>query len=422
MATSAERSDLGDVWRRERPHVLGALTRRFGNPDACEDAAQEALAAATTAWPRNGVPDDPRAWLVRVASRRLIDAWRSDRSRADREVAEATRAPGDAGHQPPPDETTVPADGDLLPLLLMCCQPTLTPASQVALTLRTVAGLTTAQIARAFLVPEATMAQRISRAKATLRASASRLGRVGGDELPDRLAAALAVLYLVFNEGYTASAGPDLEDVRLSSEAMDLTRRLHERLPSHDEITGLLALMLLTEARRPARTDPCGDLVPLDAQDRSVWRRDLIAEGTALVEAVLPRGTVGPYQLQAAIAAVHAEAPTWADTDWPQISALYRMLDALAPSRTVTLNRAVAVAMVDGPEAGLAVLDELPDDDASRRNHRSHAVRAHLLEMAGRRSEAANHYAAAARLATNVREQRYLNARLGDLDRRDERA
>jgi predicted RNA polymerase sigma factor len=297
----------------------------------------------------------------------------------------------------------------------MCCHPSLTQASQVALTLRAVGGLTTSQVAAAFLVPESTMAQRVSRAKATLRSAGVRLGQVTANELPDRLAAVLQVVYLIFNEGYTASGGTRLMDVPLAREAIRLTRELRALLPSHDEVAGLLALMLLTDARTAARTDAHGDLVPLELQDRTQWDQSLIREGVDILEEVLPRGPVGAFQLQAAIAAVHAEAVTWDDTDWPQITALYRMLERAAPSQTVTLNLAVAVGMADGPLAGLALVDPLVDDPVGQRHHRTHAVRAHLLEMAGRREEAVEEYAAAARLTTNLPEQRYLNARLARL-------
>ncbi|MQM26719.1 RNA polymerase sigma factor [Glycomyces albidus] len=394
-------SRLEDVWRRESPHVLGALVRRYGHFDACEDAVQEALLAAAVHWPRAGVPANPRGWLIRAASRRLVDALRSDRARHDRETA-ATRLE--------PDSHAAAAD-DSLHVLLLCCHPSLTPASQVALTLRAVGGLTTEQIAAAFLVPPATMGQRISRAKAKLAAAGARLGDATRADLPDRVNSARQVLYLVFNEGYTATGGTDLLDVSLTAEAIRLTRELRRRLPSDTETAGLLALMLLTEARSPARTDARGDLVPLAGQDRTRWDAGLIAEGTALVEAALPTGPVGPFQLQAAIAAVHSEAARYEDTDWPQIAELYRMLDALAPGPVVTMNRAVAVAMTDGPEAGLAMLDPLLRAPAPAPAHRLHAVRAHLLERAGRPAEARDAFREAARLAVSTPEQRYLLAK-----------
>ncbi len=384
MPTISDLDDHEELWRREAPHVLVALVRRYGDFDGCEDAVQEALIAAALDWSRTGLPDNPRGWLVRVAARRLIDARRSDMARAERERAVAARNPADTVNAPAADVPSATDTDDRLPLLLMCCHPAVTPASQVALTLRAVGGLTTAQIAAAFLVPEATMAQRISRAKATLRAAGVRFGRLTAAELPDRLAAALEVVYLIFNEGYSTSGGDRLVDISLTREALRLTRDLHRLLPSQCEVSGLLALMLLTDARTAARIDEGGNLVPLDHQDRTHWDRALIREGVNILEDVLPRGSVGAFQLQAAIAAVHAEAPTWADTDWSQIATLYRMLDQVAPSQTVTLNLAVAVGMAGGPISGLALVDSVLNDPAARRHHRTHAVRAHLLEMAGR--------------------------------------
>ncbi len=407
--------DLEDVWRREAPHVLGALVRRYGDFDGCEDAVQEALQAAATQWPVEGIPDNPRGWLVRVASRRVVDQLRSERARALREVAVATRQPSDSFTAPPAD---LVADGeaggrdDTLHLLLMCCHPALTRPSQVALTLRAVGGLTTAQIAAAYVVPPSSMAQRISRAKATLRSVGARFAETG-EGLQDRIASVLQVLYLVFNEGYATSGGDHLVDVSLTHEAIRLARELRRARPEDDEVAGLLALMLLTDARRAARTDADGGLVRLADQDRSRWDAGAIAEGVSLLEQVLTRGQVGPFQLQAAIAAVHDEAPTWADTDWLQITMLYRMLDQVAPSATVTLNAAVAVGMAHGAEAGLDLLEPLLCAAGMRRHHRLHAVRAHLLEMAGRPDEACESYALAARLTASIPEQRYLNERAG---------
>jgi RNA polymerase sigma factor (sigma-70 family) len=392
-----------DVWREQAPHVLAALVRRSGDFDAAEDAAQEALLAATRQWPVEGVPDNPRGWLVTVGHRRLVDQWRADRARADREELVARQEP----------ETAAPDldRDDSLTLLLLCCHPALTRPSQVALTLRAVAGLSTGQIARAFLVPESTMAQRISRAKGSLAQVDAPFAVPPAEELPGRVTTVAHVLYLIFTEGHTATTGGELTDISLAREAIRLTRQLRAHLPDADEVGGLLALMLLTEARRNARTTPDGALVPLAEQDRSLWDQSLIDEGTALVEAVLPSGRVGPYQLQAAIAAVHDEARTAADTDWPQIAVLYAMLHDLAPSPVVTLNRAVAVAEVDGPDAGLAMVDPLLGKTSLRRSHRLYAVRAHLLERAGRLDEAHTAYATAAELATSLPEQRYLNAR-----------
>ncbi|GAA4204755.1 RNA polymerase sigma factor [Actinocatenispora rupis] len=392
----------GDLWRRLAPRVLAALVRRYRDFDAAEDAAQEALLAAARQWPEEGVPEDPGAWLIRVASRRLVDGIRSDRARARREETAARL-------EYPPEPG--PAGDDTLTLLLLCCHPALPEPSQVALTLRAVGGLGTAQIARAFLVPEATMAQRISRAKQRIRAAGAHFDPPPPDELPDRLRTVLHVLYLIFNEGYTASDGADLHRVELAAEAIRLTRAVHAARPDDGEVSGLLALMLLTDARRPARTGAGGDLVPLAEQDRTRWDRAAIDEGTELITTTLSRAPIGAYQIQAAIAAVHAEAATAAETDWPQILGLYTLLARLAPNPVVTLNRAVAAAMVHGPAVGLALLDGLADDPRMARHHRLPAVRAHLAELAGDRDAARADYLLAARLSTSLPEQRYLNAR-----------
>jgi RNA polymerase sigma factor (sigma-70 family) len=377
------------------PQALGALVRRHRDFEACEDALQEALLAATQQWPRDGAPDNPRGWLVAVASRRLVDELRSDAARRRREEATALE----------PEAGEVAAGDDTLAVLLLCCHPALTPASQIALTLRAVGGLTTEEIAAAFLVPEATMAQRIARAKATLRADGIAFELPGADERGPRMAAVLHVLYLIFNEGYTAQR-PALAD-----EAIRLTRLVHRLLPGEDEASGLLALMLLTNARRDARTTPDGGLVAMAEQDRSRWDRGAIAEGVALVSAALAEGPVGPYQLQAAIAAVHAEAPSADATDWPQVLALYTLLGRVAPGPMVTLNRAVAVGMVDGPGAGLALVDELEASGALRGHHRIEAVRAHLLELDGQTAAAHDAYERAAARTTSRAEQRYLRER-----------
>jgi RNA polymerase sigma factor (sigma-70 family) len=399
-----------DVWRRESPHVLGALLRRHGDLADCEDAAQQALEAAARQWVVEGLPDNPRGWLIRVASRRLVDHLRAERARAAREDALAATLPRDAFAAPAADDEQAWQD-DSLQLLLLCCHPALTRPSQVALTLRSVGGLTTPQIAAAFLVPERTMAQRLSRAKATLREVEARFELPTDAALPERVAAVLDVLYLIFNEGYTRSAGASLVDASLTQEAIRLTRQLALRLPDHDEVAGALALMLLTQARESTRTDARGDLVPLAEQDRQRWDHERIAEGVALVERVLPRGPVGRFQLQAAIAAVHAEAPTAADTDWLQINVLYQMLEDLDSSPAVRLNRAVAVGMSLGPEHGLAIVNGLLDERSMHDHHRTHAVRAHLLEMAGDLEAAADSYSRAARLTASLPEQRYLNDR-----------
>jgi RNA polymerase sigma factor (sigma-70 family) len=402
---------LEQVWRRWAPDVLAALVRCYGDFDAAEDAVQEALLAAARQWPIDGLPDNPRGWLITVASRRLVDHWRSERARASREQLVARSTPAEELLAPAADSAYEGERDDSLTLLLLCCHPALTRPSQVALTLRAVAGLSTGQIARAFLVPEATMAQRISRAKTRLRQVGARFGVPAAEQLPNRVTAAAHVLYLVFTEGHTSTTGAGLYDVLLADEAILLTRQLHEHLPAAGEVSGLLALMLLTDARRAARTRPDGSLVPLAEQDRSLWDHTRIREGIRLVERALPTGPVGPFQLQAAMAAVHAEAGRAEDTDWAQIETLYGMLRDLAPSPVVTLNHAVAVAMVDGPTAGLDLLGPLLQDRQMRRYHRLHAVRAHLLEMDGRVQEARVAYAAAARLATSISEQRYLNTK-----------
>ncbi len=413
-----EREVIEDVWRRESAHVLAALLRRHGDLGDCEDAAQEALAAAAVQWSTDGVPDHPRGWLIRVASRRLVDQVRADRARSAREVTVVAREPAETLLSPAADAGPATTD-DSLQLLLLCCHPALRPTSQVALTLRAVAGLSTAQIAAAFLVPETTMGQRLSRARVTLRSTGARFVAPEPGELPARVAACLEVLHLVFNEGYAASSGARLLDTSLTAEAVRLTRALHQTLPDHDEVTGALALMLLTAARETTRTDGRGDLVPLAEQDRSRWDATAIAEGVGLLETVLPRGHLGRFQLQAAIAAVHAEAATFAETDWREITLLYGMLEQLAPSPAVTLNRAVAVAMAFGPEQGLAVVEPLLADPTMARHHRTYAVQAHLLELAGDRAAALAAYAQAARLTASIPEQRYLNARVRRLSAPD---
>jgi RNA polymerase sigma factor (sigma-70 family) len=420
---------LEDVWRRDAPDVLAALVRRTGDFAAAEDAVQEALLAAARQWPVEGTPTNPRGWLVTVASRRLVDAWRADRTRAARELRLAGVTPADAFLAPAADAAHDGPDrtrDDTLTLLLLCCHPALPPASQVALTLRAVGGLSTAQIAHAFLVPEPTMAQRISRAKARLREVGARFVVPPADELPSRVAAVEHTLYLVFTEGHTATTGGGLTDTSLAVEAIRLARELLRLLPDDGEASGLLALMLLTDARRDARTDETGSIVALHDQNRSRWDAAEIAEGVRLVESALPSGRVGPYQLQAAIAAVHDEARTATETDWAQIDVLYGLLEQIAPGPIVTLNHAVAVAEVDGPRAGLAMVEPLRGDRALRRHHRLHAVRAHLLERLAEHDgpdagldEALAEYEVAATLATSITEQRYLNERAAALrDRR----
>jgi RNA polymerase sigma factor (sigma-70 family) len=408
-----ERPDAGsipDLLRELTPSVLGSLVRRFGQFDACEDAVQDALLAAVQAWSAHGRPENPKGWLLTVASRRMIDEVRSDHARRRREQEQA------AGAERLADGDDAGRDhDDSLALLFLCCHPALSDPSQVALTLRAVGGLSTTQIAAAFLVPEATMAQRISRAKQTIKASGARFQMPGPADRIERLGIVLHVLYLIFNEGYTATAGAGLTRTELSGEAIRLTRWLHGLLPGDSEVTGLLALMLLTDARRPARTDPDGRLIPLDEQDRSKWDRDRIAAGVALLTAALPAGQAGPYQVQAAIAAVHDEADSVEATDWPQILGLYDVLDQLAPGPMVSLNRAVAVAMVAGPAAGLAVLADLTADATLAGHHRLYATSAHLLEMAGDLPAAQEAYRAAAGRTASLPERRYLADRAARL-------
>jgi RNA polymerase sigma factor (sigma-70 family) len=403
-----------DLLRELAPRVLGALVRRYGHFDACEDAVQEALLAAATGWPEQGLPDNPRAWLITVASRRLTDQLRSEASRKRREAAAATLAPV----VPAPGDERPPDQDDTLTLLFLCCHPALSPPSQIALTLRAVGGLTTAQIARAFLVPETTMGQRISRAKQRIIATGIGFQLPPAAERADRLRVVLHVLYLIFNEGYTTTSGPWLHRSELTGEAIRLARAVHRLLPGDGEVAGLLALMLLTDARRPARTRPNGALVPLAEQDRSLWNQEAIREGVALITDTLARATIGPYQLQAAIAAVHDEARCASDTDWRQILALYELLERVAPNPMVTLNHAVARAMVHGPQAGLELLRPLDADDRVAGHHRLDAVRAHLLELAGDHAAARDHYQRAARRTTSLPEQRYLQARAARLNGR----
>jgi RNA polymerase sigma factor (sigma-70 family) len=401
-----------DLLRRLAPQVLGALVHRYGDFEACEDAVQEALLAAARQWPDRGVPEQPRGWLSSVAQRRLVDEIRADVARRRREqVVERLATP----IHPDDEPTAGRSDDDTLTLLFLCCHPSLTEPSQVALTLRAVGGLTTAQIAAAFLVPEATMAQRISRAKQRLVQVGARFVPPPPQELAERRAAVLRVLYLVFNEGYSSTSGPDLTAPELTSEAIRLARELHRLRAGDGEVTGLLALMLLTEARRPARVGPGGALVPLDEQDRSRWDNALLAEGLALVPAALAAGPIGPYQVQAAIAAVHDEAESTATTDWAQILGLYALLEQLEPGPMVSLNRAVALAAVRGPDAGLRLLDSLASDPRLTTHHRLIAVRAHLLERAGDLAAAREAYLAAARRTTSTPERRYLETRAARL-------
>ena len=401
-------STVEHLLRELAPQVLGAVARRHGDFAAAEDAVQEALIAAAAQWPAEGVPDNPRGWLYHVAMRRMTDHLRSELSRRRREDAVASHLWAEWAFVPPPSAEIGVDEDDTLVLLFMCCHPALTPPTAIALTLRAVGGLTTAEIANAFLVPEATMAQRISRAKQSIKMSNVPFSMPTDAERAGRLSAVLHVLYLIFSEGYTSSIGPDLHRADLSNEAIRLTRMLHGLLPDDGEVTGLLALMLLTDARRAARTGPSGELIPLDEQERSLWDRGMIAEGTALVSSALSRGSIGMYQLQAAVAAVHDEAASTEDTDWRQILALYDVLERMSDNPMVTLNRAIAAAMVDGPAVGLELLKALDADARVAGHYRLDAVRAHLLHMAGDDERAIAHYRTAAERTTSVPERNYL--------------
>jgi RNA polymerase sigma factor (sigma-70 family) len=403
----SEQTGVEGLLRVLAPQALGAVVRRYGHFADAEDAVQEALVAASRTWPADGVPDSPLGWLVRVASRRMADLARSEGSRRRREdlaASSSTEAPEAA-----------PGRDDTLVLFFMCCHPALPPASAVALTLRALGGLSTREIAAAFLVPETTMAQRISRAKRTVAESGDRFALPDEGARAERLALVLRVVYLVYNEGYASSGGPDLDRNDLASEAVRLGRLLHDLLPGEPEATGLLALMLLTEARRPARTAPDGALVPLAGQDRSRWDRALITEGTALATTALEGEPVGEYALQAAVAALHDAAPRDEDTDWERILSLYSVLERMTDNPVMRLNRAVAVAMVEGPDAGLALLDELSASAHLARSHRVHAVRAHLLERTGDVEGARAEYATAAAGTDNLRERDYLTAQAAAL-------
>jgi RNA polymerase sigma factor (sigma-70 family) len=397
------------------PQVLGVVMRRFGDFPVAEDAVQEALLAAAMQWPSEGMPENPRAWLIHVASRRMTDQVRGEIARREREAFVVRqewpfRDPSSDEFEEPPDQD------DTLALLFMCCHPALTSSSAIALTLRAVGGLTTAEIAHAFMVPEATMAQRISRAKQNVKSSGVPFRIPDDAERSERLASVLHVLYLIFNEGYTTSSGPELHRAELSDEAIRLTRAVRMLLPRDGEVAGLLALMLLTDARRPARANADGELIPLARQDRALWNRDAIAEGIALVTATLSQGSIGAYQLQAAIAAVHDEAESADETDWPQILALYDVLGRISDNPMVALNQAIAAAMVHGAQVGLARLDALDADGRLAGHHRLDAVRAHLLELSGDRRGAITRYLAAAAKTASVPEKNYLTtqaARLG---------
>ena len=411
MTTDSADPGVLQLLRELAPQLLGVVARRHGDFAAAEDAVQEALIAAAAQWPVEGVPANPRGWLYHVALRRLTDHLRSELARRRREDAVASELWADWAFVPPADRDIDVEQDDTLVLLFMCCHPVLTPPSAIALTLRAVGGLTTAEIAKAFLVPEATMAQRISRAKQSIKASNVAFTMPTEEERAARLSAVLHVLYLMFSEGYTSSSGPELQRADLSSEAIRLTRVLRGLLPSDGEVAGLLALMLLTDARRVARTGASGELITLDEQDRTLWDRKLIAEGTALVSGALSAGSIGFYQLQAAIAALHDEAARVDDTDWPQILALYGLLKRMSDNPIVALNYAIAAAMVQGPGVGLELLKTLDTDTRIAGHYRLDAVRGHLLEMAGDQEGAVVHYRAAAERTTSIPERNYLIAK-----------
>ena len=403
---TATAPELEHLLRTEAPQVLGALVRRFGHFDIAEDAVQEALLAAAQQWPNHGIPDHPRGWLIRVGYRRMIDQLRAEQLRQRREYQLAS--------QPTPASLEEPVVDDSLTLLFLCCHPILTPVSQVALTLRAVGGLTTAEIAHAYGVSDVAMGQRISRAKQQIKSAGERFVLPSAEDRGNRLTAVLQVLYLIFNEGYAATAGVQLHRVDVTTEAIRLTRMLHQLLPDEPEVAGLLALMLLSDARRPARSTEAGDLITMEHQQRDLWDKALTAEGTTLITAAMRERQVGPYQLQAAIAALHNGAPSYAETDWPQIAALYGWLEHLTPTPPVRLSRAVAVAMAYGPRRGLMLLDNLADDPLIRQRER--AVRAHLLELNGDTQQAADLFREAAALTDNLAERRYLEGRAQQLE------
>jgi RNA polymerase sigma factor (sigma-70 family) len=413
--TSSAHPSAQDLLRDLAPQVLGAVIRRFRDFAVSEDAVQEALIAAATQWPRDGPPENPRAWLIQVASRRVADHVRAETARRNREAIVVSLVPPEEQLALAADEADATERDDTLDLLFMCCHPVLSSSSAIALTLRAVGGLTTFEIAKAFLVPEATMAQRISRAKQSIKVSGVPFEMPGAEERAARLGAVMHVLYLIFSEGYTASSGPELHRGDLSGEALRLARMLHRLVPDDAEVAGLLSLMLLTDARRAARTGPSGELIPLDQQDRTLWERSAIAEGVALLTATLSRGSIGPYQVQAAIAAVHDEATSAEDTDWAQILGLYGLLQRMSDNPMVTLNHAIATAMVHGPLTGLELLEALDADGRLAGHHRLDAVRGHLLEMAGDHEAAIAHYLAAAGRTTSIPERNYLTTQAARL-------
>jgi RNA polymerase sigma-70 factor (ECF subfamily) len=408
----ASRERVGEVYRSESRRVFATLVRVLGNFDLAEDALHNAFAAALEQWPKSGVPDNPSAWLVSVGRFKAIDALRR-RARFDAALTElADRLDYEAT-----DPASADLDGvedDRLRLIFTCCHPALSPEAQVALTLREVCGLTTEDVARSFLIPAPTLAQRIVRAKARIRDERIPYRVPPREELPERLEGVLRVVYLVFNEGYSASAGDSLTRPDLSGEAIRLGRLLVALLPEPEAI-GLLALMLLQDSRRQARTTPDGDLIPLEEQDRSLWDGRRIAEGVVLVRRALSQGRFGPYTIQAAIAAVHAQAPSVAATDWAQIAGLYDLLLRMVPSPVIELNRAVAVAMRDGPATGLVLVDGILDRGELNGYHLAHAVRADLCRRLGNAAEARASYERALNLAEQEPERRFLARRLADL-------
>jgi predicted RNA polymerase sigma factor len=416
MAEPALNGNAEHLLRELAPQVLGGVMRRYRNFSACEDAVQEALIAAATQWPIEGMPTNPRGWLLQVALRRMTDHVRSEIARRNREAVAADDVPLVVAPELYSEPEIDP--DDTLVLLFMCCHPSLSPASAIALTLRAVGGLTTGEIAKAFLVPEATMAQRISRAKQNVKTSRVPFRMPDAEERTQRLGSVLHVLYLIFNEGYTSSGGAELQRTDLSSEAIRLARLLHRLLPKDGEVLGLLALMLLTDARRAARSGPNGELIPLDEQDRTLWNKTAIAEGVQVVTEAFTHGAVGEYQLQAAIAALHDEAPSTEETDWPQILALYGVLMRMSDNPIVAMNHAIAAAMVHGPSQGLELLEPLEKDERLAGNHRLDAVKAHLLERSGDYHAAVELYRLAATKTSSVPERNYLMLRAAQVNER----
>jgi len=405
-----------DLLRELAPQVLAALIRRYGNFCEAEDAVQEALFAAHLKWPEEGAPDNPRGWLIAVAADRYIDELRRTIKRRQREQHLVLMTPQDTAQAPALDETLEIARDDTVTLLFMCCHPVLTRGSAIALTLRAVGGLGTTEIAKAYLVPPKTMAQRISRAKRDIRKSGVPFAMPSEEEREARLQSVTHVLYLMFNEGYASSEGVELQRSDLAGEALRLTRIVHAVMPQDGELSGLLAMMLLTHARRHARTGPDGELIPLAQQNRSLWDRQAIKEGIAILTSVLPQGRAGPYQLLAAICAIHDEASSDAETDWQQILVLYELLLQITDNPVVLLNRAVALAMVFGPQAGLDALKPVDEDERLKGHYRLDAVRAHLHDMAGNLDLAAHYYLAAAGGTANIAERRYLSAKATRLE------